>query len=241
MGTPFRDIVSDIVEDLNQNFDDQKVTDVQVAYWAIILGNNFLAKHIKKRDSGAFLTTFAEVPVLKSPDIGPNLVRNRYYFDLPRCIFDFNMDKGVNYISYSVDPELPNDPAPLTQVTFERTVPKELERLYKSDNPYLKPDEKKPYWYRSGEKIYLLGVECIEIDTVEVGLYLSIPPVEKIDLDAPFPFPEETLAPLKRQILDMGRFALLMPRERTNDGDDAVNPGAVPTNKLTSVNEVQAE
>lgn len=241
MGTPFRDIVSDIVKELNQNIDDAKVTDVQVAYWAIVLGNNLLAKHIKKRSSGAFMTTFPEVPVLEADVPGDNLPRYRKYFDLPGCIFDFNDDKGVVYITYAVEPELPDDPAPINFVTFERTTPTQLRRLYDSDNPYLKPDEKNPRWYRSGEKIFLMGVECIDIDKVEIGLHLTIDPVAEIDLDAPFPFPEETIAPLKMQILNMGRFALQIPRERTNDGDDAVNPGQVPTSKLTSVNEITAE
>ena len=241
MGTALRHIVSDIVEELNQSIDDAKVTDVQVAYWTIILGNNLLGKHIKKRSSGAFMTTFPEIPVLEADVPGDNLPRYRKYFDLPACIFDFNDDKGIVYISYSVDEELPDDPAPITQVLFERTTPTQLRRLYNSDNPYLKPDEKSPRWYRSGEKIFLLGVDCIDIDNVEVGLHLTIPPVTEIDLDADFPFPEETIAPLKMQILSMGRFSLQIPKERTNDGDDAIEPGTVPTSKLTSVNEISAE
>ena len=239
MGTPLRHIVDDIEVDLKQNFDDQLIIKSQIAYWTIIVANRLKSQHIEKRSSGAFLTTFAEVPVMKSDVPGDNLVRFRYYFDLPGCIYDFDNDRGIAYITYSVDPELPNDLPPITQVKFTRTTPAKLKGLYM--NPYTVPDEKNPYYYRSSERIYLMGPECIDIDSVELGLYLTIPPVTKIDLDEVFDFPEELIAILKRQVLDMGRFALMIPKERINDGDDTVAPNQVPTNKLVSVNELKPD
>jgi len=235
MGTPLRHIVDDIEVDLKQNFDDQQITKAQIAYWTIIVANRLRSQHIEKRSSGAFLTTFAEIPVLVSDVVGDNLVRYRKYFDLPDCIYDFNEDKGIAYISYSVDPELPDDLPPLTQVNFARTTPAALKSIYM--NPDTKPDEKNPYFYRSSGRIYLLGLDCIDIDYVEVGLYLTIDPVTEIDLDEDFEFPEELLSVLKRQVLDMGRFALLIPNERINDGNDSTPSNRVPTNKLVSVND----
>lgn len=239
MATILRHIVNDIAVDLRQNFDDRRVSDVQIAYWTILVGNNLLSKHIQKRSSGAFLTTFAEVPVFTSDVIGDNLVRYRKYFDLPKSIFDFNNDAAVNYISYSVEPELPNERAPLTWVNFSRTTPGALKGLYM--NPYTKPTVKNPYFYRSKNRIYLIGVECAHVETVEVGLNLCIDPIQTINLDAPFDFPEELVSVLKRQVLDMGRFALLIPKERVNDGDDDVKGNQVPNNKITSVNDVNAD
>ena len=235
MGTQLRHIVDDIVLDLRQNFDDKKIQVAQIAYWIIIVGNRLRAQHIQKRSSGAFLTTFAEVPVEVSDVVGDNLVRYRKYFDLPECIYDFNNDEAIHYISFSVDPELKHELPPLTQVKFSRTTPARLKSLYM--HPYTKPNIKDPYFYRSGKRIYLLGVECVNIKNVEVGLFLSIPPITKIDLDEVFDFPEELIFVLKKQVLDMGRFALLVPQERINDGDDSTNPNQVPTNKITSVND----
>lgn len=235
MGTPLRHIVQDIEVDLRQTFDDKRIQTSQIAYWVIVVANRLRSQHIEKRSSGAFLTTFAEVPVLKSDVTGDNLVRYRYYFDLPDCIYDFNNDKGIAYISYSVEPELPNDPAPLTQVNFARTTPGALKGLFM--NPYTKPDQKNPYFYRTLNRIYLIGTECIEMDSVEVGLYLTIPPVTEINLDEEFEFPDELILILKKNVLDMGRFALLIPKERVNDGDDATTPNQVPTNKIVSVND----
>ena len=60
-------------------------------------------------------------------------------------------------------------------------------------------------------------------------------------MDAELDFPDETLIILKRQVLDLGRFTLMLPQERVNDGaDDTVNKG-VPTNKLVSVNELSED
>ena len=235
MGTQLRHIVDDIVLDLRQNFDDKRIQEAQIAYWVIIVGNRLRSQHIQKRSSGAFLTTFAEIPVVVSEIPGDNLVRYRKYFDLPECIYDFNNDDAIHYISYSVNEKLPNELPPLTQVKFSRTTPASLKSLYM--HPYTKPSRKEPYFYRSGSRIYLLGVECVDIDNVEVGLFLTIPPVTKINLDEVFDFPEELIFILKKQVLDMGRFALMMPQERVNDGDDNTSPGEVPTNKLTSVND----
>lgn len=235
MGTPLRHIVDDIVLDLRQNFDDKRIQVAQIAYWVIIVGNRLKAQHIQKRSSGAFLTTFAEIPVTVSEITGENLVRYRKYFDLPKCIYDFNNDEAIHYITYSVVPELRHALPPITQVKFSRTTPAALKSLYM--HPYTIPEPKKPFFYRSGQRIYLLGVECVDIKNVEVGLFLSIPPVTEIDLDEVFDFPEELIFVLKKNVLDMGRFALMMPQERVNDGDDATSTNQVPTNKLTSVND----
>lgn len=235
MGTPLRHIVNDITVDLRQIFDDKRVIPSQIAYWVILVGNRLKSQHIKKMSSGAFLTTFAEIPLEVSDVPGDNLVRYRNYFDLPDCIYDFNNDRAIEYISYSVVPELPNELPPLTNVVFGRTTPSALKSLYA--NPYTKPSVKTPYFYRSKNRIYVLGLECVKVQSLEVGLYLTLDPVTEIDLDADFEFPEELLFVLKKQVLDMGRFALLMPQERVNDGDDDTNPNQVPTNKITSVND----
>ena len=104
-------------------------------------------------------------------------------------------------------------------------------------NPHTKPDVKNPYFYRSGEKIFLMGLECIDIETVEIGLFMTLPPITEIKLDEEFDFPDELLFVLNKQVLEMGRFALMVPQERVNDGDDDTNAAQVPTNKLTSVND----
>ena len=125
--------------------------------------------------------------------------------------------------------------------TFTRTTPSDVQRLYFSK--YEEPDPKNPYWYRAGQYIYLLGIECVNPKAVEIGIYSTLKPITDptIDLDAPFNFPEELLIQLKRQVLDLGRFVLVIPEERTNDGVDSDQGKAIPANKLTSVNELSQD
>ena len=73
-------------------------------------------------------------------------------------------------------------------------------------------------------------------------MYTTFKPITDpdLDMDQVFDFPEETLIILKRQVLDLGRFLLMMPQERINDGA-TIQSKQVPTNKITSVNEITQE
>ena len=239
MATPLRHIVDDVATDLNQLDDDRKITKAQVAYWVIVVANRLRSQHIGKRDSGAFLTTFDNVPIEIKDASSENEIKNRKFFILPKTIYDYDMDGGIEYISFCLDEDKPGCPPAFTNVTFSRTTPGKSRRLYYS--PYEKPCPSNPYFYRVHDHIYLLGIECVDISSVEVGVYSAIDPVTKIDLDAPFDFPEELIITLKRQVLDLGRFALLIPQERVNDGSNDVGNQGVPTNKLVSVNELNED
>jgi hypothetical protein len=88
-----------------------------------------------------------------------------------------------------------------------------------------------------------LGIECVNPKKIEVGVYSTIQPItsSSIDLDMQFPFPEELLIQLKRQVLDLGRFVMMIPEERVNDGaDNKLNQG-IPTAKIVSVNEMEQD
>lgn len=238
IGTTLRTIVNDISKDLKQISDDKQILDVQIAHWVIMLANRIRSQHIAKRDSGAFLSIFANVPVQTfAATNNPNEIKNRKYIELPSVIYDYDMDGGIEYISYYIEDFQPNCPPPFTNQTFTRTTPGSAQRLYFSK--YEEPNPKNPYFYRAGDNIFLLGIECANVKNVEIGIYASLKPVTDpdLDLDQRFDFPEETIIILKRQVLDLGRFVLLIPEERINDGATQQQQ-AMPTNKLTSVNEL---
>lgn len=241
IGTTLRTIVNDISKDLKQISDDKEVTDVQIAHWVIMFANRIRSQHVAKRDSGAFLSVFTNVPVQTfSAGANPNEIKGRKYIEIPEVIYDYDKDGGIEYLSYYVDGYFENCPPPFTNQTFTRTTPSTAQRLYFSK--YETPNPKNPYFYRVGPYLYLLGIECTDVKTVEIGIYAAIRPVtdDELDLDARFDFPEETLIILKRQVLDLGRFVLMMPQNRINDGSNDIT-GQVPTNKLTSVNEITNE
>lgn len=235
--TKLRTVVDDLMTDFRQQFDDGLLQRTQVAHWVIMIGNRLLSQHIAKRDSGAFLSIYPDVPIqVATENISPNIVKGRKYIVLPTCIFDYTQDGGVEYVSYYNRSQKPSCPPPFTNVLFNRTTPTDLGRMYEST--YEEPGPKNPCWYRAGQNIYLAGIECINPDAIEIGIYSTLKPVTdpNLDLDQPFPFPEELLIQLKRQVLDLGRFVMVIPQERVNDGIDGAKQ--VPGGKITSVNEL---
>lgn len=241
MQTTLKTIVNDISSNLGQITDDKKILDIQVAHWVIMIANRIKSQHIGKRDSGAFLSIFAEVPIqVDSVNAGANKVRDRKYVDLPACIYDYNKDGGIEYMSFYLEDYEPNCPPPFTNQTITRTTPTGAERLYYSD--YEKPKPGNAYFYRAGNRLYLLGLECVSPKFIELGVYASLSPVTDptLNWDEPFDFPEETLPILTRQVLDLGRFILLIPQERINDGSTTTTD-SVPSNKIVSVNELSED
>lgn len=240
MADRLRIVIDDISATIKQTFDDKEITQAQIAYWTILSANQLLAQHVSKRDSGAFMSTFVGVPVKKSiTSSGNNIVKGRKYIELPSLIFDYDKDGGVEYIAYYVDNKI-NCPGLYAKKTIQRTSPGEVQwlNLHKSTSP----SPSNPYWYRTGNIIYLLGIEGVPVDEVEVGLYTTIDPLEKIDIDKPFNFPQELMQTLKRYVLDLARYSFFFPSERSNDGADQAGENSTQNiPKVISVNDQQQQ
>lgn len=232
-----RYVAYDILTDLNETFDDRKVELPQVVYWILIIGNRLKAQQLgsQKYDSGAFLATYTDIPIVtQTTNTNPDVVKERKHFILPASIYDFREDRGINYIAYTSNGNDPKCPPRFTKVTFARTTPKASQLLY--FNPHEKPSPINPYFYRTGNYIYLLGLEEIPTDYVEVGLYTTLDPIQTIDIDQNFDFPEELLETLKKEVLSLGSFVFAMPQDRQNTGSQEVD-GQIPSKKLVSVNQ----
>ncbi len=101
-----------------------------------------------------------------------------------------------------------------------------LHRLYRDE--YEKPTPSNPYFYRIGHKddnvqvsrIYLVGVECINITDVEIGIKCTLDPNQVCDLDDSIPLPNELIDELMKEVLSLGRFVMMIPEERENEGSD---------------------
>ena len=235
MGFVIRHIVDDIAVTLKQTFDDKTVQRSQIMYWVLLIGNTLKAQHIKKRSSGAFLSTYTNIPLLTSSvSSNKNLVKNRKYFELPMTIYDFDRDRGIDYIAYE-SLGGPGCPPQFTHQTFTRTTPKESERLYYSK--YEAPSPKRPYFYRTGNYIYTLGLENVNITKLELGLYTALDPLLTIDIDQYYDFPDELMTTLRRNVLDLARYSWVFPQERVNDGEDVSTQTPVNAPKMVSVTE----
>lgn len=233
-----RTVVDEILVTLKQIYDDKDITRAQAAYWVITVGNDLLAKHIGKRNTGLFITTFPEVPVSVAKDNSVhNIVKNRKYVELPEMVFSYDKDRGVNYVAYESTGGQ-GCPPRFTNVQITRTTQAESRWLYKSVNT--KPSPKQPYYYLSGNIVYFLGIERVPVKNVEMGLLTTINPIEKIDIDQPFPFPAELLPQLKRGVIDLARYSFFVPDgDSKNDGTSTTPTANI--GKVQSVNQPQQE
>jgi hypothetical protein len=221
-----RMVVYDILRDLKQVFPDANITPFQVTYWVMIHGDRLKKLHIQKRDTGEFISLYSDVPVLKSAIKG-------YYFVLPVNIYDIEMERGIEYITYPVN--FDSDPI-LASTVFSRTTPLGMRRLYMREGE--RPSPRNPYFYRIGADIMLIGVDSLVLPSVDIALKATLSPNDlNMDLDQEFAFPQDLLPTLKRQILDMGRFVMMIPEDLKNDGVDS-RTGKIPDNKIISVNDI---
>lgn len=220
----WRKVSYDILTALKLRYDDASITLAHVVYWVGIYANRLLILHQKKRDSGAYLSEFVITPSLIHFDAG-----GRAYFDLPAAIYDYDNDKGIDYISYYPDG--------FKRVTFSRTTRAIARRLYFTTEETPQPDN--PYFYRIGSRIYILGLECIQIPALDVGLRTTLEDVEPCDLDEEMNFPGELLPVLQRQVMDLGRWVLMMPADRTNTGDALDSEPDMPKTRIVSPAETQ--
>ena len=219
-----RFIVFDLLNDLKQVIDSAELTPFKILYWVLIHADRLKKEHIKKIDSGAYTTRF-DVVIELDPVTGRN------YFTLPAAIYDYDEDNGIVYMCYP--PEIDLSIPGFAAGKFNRTAPDKAARLYFRDDE--RPSPSNPYYYRLQDRVYILGVEQINILKLEVGLKVAFGPVDTtIDIDAPFDFPQDLLPILKRQILDLGRVVLMIPTDLVN-GEASFDSKAMPTEKLTSV------
>lgn len=224
-GATLRQIVYDFMTSFKQVYDDSDITPYQMAYWVITHADRLRKLHIEKRDAGEYISIF-DVSVSADAD-------SRKYITLPYRIYDMDLDKAINFIAY--EKLAGNDVPTYALQTFSRTTAAAAKRLQYREEEM--PSSSNPYFYRIGDMVYLLGVELISLPTVEVGLITTLNPADvSLDLDQAFDFPQDLIPVLQRQVMDLGVFALTMPRDLNNDGTgDAVAP--VQPRKLTSVNE----
>lgn len=226
-GATLRYVVYDILGDLKQIYKDAEITPFKVAYWVLVHADRLKKLHIEKRDSGAYVVPSFAISVSVDSTNGRN------YFEIPGNLYDFDKDRAVEYITYP--PGFDSDNPMFAGVVFTRVNIAEIRRLYYRDEE--RPSAVNPYFYRLQDRIYLLGVEQINLTFVEAGLMMTFSPsATDLTLDQVFDFPQDLIPILKRQILDMGRFAMMVPEDLKDDGA-SLQAREMPKDKLLSVND----
>lgn len=204
----WREVVYDVINSLQQNFDDSSISLYAATYWTVVMADKIRAQHIGKSSSGAFLTIFPQVPV------STDTITGRKYITLPTNIYDYNEDRGISFISY--DYTIDDCEPPFTSVTFSRTTPASSKVLFYTSEE--RPEPQNPYFYRVKENIYFLGIENINVGNVEIGIYSTFNPRTVVDLDDEMEFPQELIPVLMAQVLSLGKFVLQIPTDKLNDG-----------------------
>ena len=223
MATPIRYVVYDIQTDLKQSFDNRLVGIPQILYWVTIIGNRLKYQHISKLLNkgswipGKYLNIFSGIPVQTSVvSVNPNIVKDRKYIKVPATIMDLDYESGVEYITYDIGASGCCNEPPFTMVGFSPTTPGGAAMLY--GDPYTKPSPQNPYFYRVHDYLYLLGIECVNVSELEIGIYTYADPHLICDLDGEIDLPDHLIPVLKKEVLNLGVFALKIPQDITNDG-----------------------
>lgn len=214
----YRYVIYDLDKSFNAAFDDADFTLNQIMYWVMVVANRMRLQQTVATNTDLFTSTFNNVPVLTD-------TKGRKYIDLPAQIMDLPNNSGVIYITYNEETCHCEGPA-FAQVWFQGVNLGSVQHLYLDE--YTKPSAKNPYFYRIGDRvdgvkvnrIYLLGLECIDVVDLEIAIKATLDPRQLCSLDDEIPLPDEMIQDLMMQVLQLGRFVMLMPKENINDGED---------------------
>ena len=215
----YRYVAKDIQTSLNKAFDDADIREAQILYWIQVVANRLRVDQSQVTRSGLFLSTFSSISIQKDN-------KGRQYFDLPNAIMDLPNEQGIKYITYNHETGCCCSGPQFAQTFFEPTTLWESYLLYNDEHTH--PEPSRPYFYRVGEKhdgesvnrVYILGTECINVEDIEIGLMCSLDPSSVCSLDDQVPLPDERIEELMKAVLDLGRFVMLLPEERVNQGSD---------------------
>lgn len=212
----YRYVAYDLLTSLKKMTDDADIRLLQVVYWIQVVANKIRVDQFLKSDTGLFTSTFSEVTVMTDS-------KGRKYIDIPAQIMDLPNEEGIEMLTYCAEKCNPN---PHSQVSFQPTTLAKSPVLYMDE--YSAPSTSNPYFYRVGDKVdgvkvnrlYLLGIECYDVDCLDIAIRCSLDPTSVCDLDDDIPIPDERIKELMDEILALGRFVMMIPEERINQGTD---------------------
>lgn len=225
----FRNLIGSLQVALKKTFDDSDISLSQIAIWAQIFINKYRTARIQSEDTGRYTTIFPNVPVYIPTTSTTNYIAGRKYIILPANILDLPDDDGIVYISYNQFSGY--CPPPFTSTEFTRTTIKKSGSLY--NDVYQEPKPDNPYFYLISNNIaYLLGIECITVQSLEVGLVTSFDPFTDCVMDENMDLDEALTADVYRNVLELGRFVMLVPESTINKGTDTTNTNTANKSKV---------
>ena len=233
----FRELTASLQVSLKKTFISSDISLAQIAFWCKIFINKYNSAKLGIIESGRYLSIFTNVPVTSdTTSTNPNYIAGRKYFILPSNILDIKDDGGIDYISYT-DFDQACQPS-FAGVVFTRTTPTKARLRYWT--PYETPKPNNPYFYLVNNIVYLLGLECVNISGLEIGLYTAFDPFAECSVDEDMQLDPALEVDIYKNVLELGRLTALIPIDRINDGSD--NPDkAAPTQRFVSLNDQQPQ
>lgn len=237
----YRTVVFDFLTNFKLSFDDADIRPVQVLWWAQVITNRLNTDRLENpNETTPYISTYSSVPVLTDPVWGQ-------YIELPVHILDLTNDRGVHVLTYNEETCCCDGPI-YAQRFFQPTKMSEAHRLY--GDPYEKPSPSNPYFYRVANKVddvnvnrvYLLGIECIVVTDIKIALLEALDPRQTCSMDDEIPLPPDLVVQLQAELMRLGRFIMLVPDERVNDGSDGAKgttagaPGTTPNMPVQQTN-----
>ena len=200
-----------MLEKFKQLGDDRKIDSQLAAFCITVSANNIRYKHLKNTiragQSGAYLTVFSEVSVIK------NAMDST--FVLPSAIPDMPNDAGISFIAYQM-----NRACDYLTVQFSRTTGSKIWSI--KDSPFESPSPKNPYFWRENSTVHLEGIECVDVDQIIVGLFTMADPTIVCDLDTDIPIEDQYSMIVLMEAEQLLRFGYAVTQERMNDGTELI-------------------
>lgn len=215
----YRYVAYSVLQSIKESKDDSDLKRNTIIFWIQVIANQLRQERLKKRriQSGEFLAHIGNIQV--------NIEGVRKYVNMPDIIVDLEHDNGIHQVSYYLDDYDYCDSA--MSVPFEKTQPAKMWSLLAIG--IRKPKPTAPKMAREGSKLYLYGIEKINVQSIDMWIYTAIDPVHLVDVDAEIPIAEDQVVVLINKVMGMARFSMLLPNDRGNTGADQ-NPGLA-TNK----------
>ena len=220
----YTEIAYDILSTMGYSTDDANRHLESLLYNMEVVINRLQRQRLEKefsmtgdRGSTDTMTTYI-VPLFAE-----DYVDGRTYFNLPSAVHDIRQNGGISYICYVSGSGCPDN---LVGKHFTLATPAEVDGL--DGSAFQKPRPAMPYYYRARintgtttftDRVWLLGPGPT-VNAVEVGLYLAVDLSNPItDPNVKADIPSDMVYLVKRMVLEMERFALLVPQEELkNEG-----------------------
>lgn len=207
----YRYVAYSIQEQLKQFSDDSDIRLTHILYWIEVCANSLKVQHLGKGGGDTYLNIFPGIRVELDKERTPFAK----YFELPSATFDLPRNREVEFIRPEINID---DCKELFIGEFTQINANEASRLYLS--AYEKPSTKRRYFYRIGYRIYLLGIEKVNVPSVEIGLYTAVDTTRIVSLDDELDLPNQHIEALIYKVLALGKNMLIIPKDLVNTGND---------------------